>query len=105
MFADPSSPPDLSNYDVVGFDLDHTLVRYRMRTTHTYLFDCFARGLLESCEGYPQEVREPPTEELLQLGLNTGVYDYKREVVLKLGKGNKVLRAYRGSTPLTREEI
>ncbi|MEQ2287892.1 5'-nucleotidase domain-containing protein 1 [Ameca splendens] len=45
----------LSDCDVVGFDLDHTLCRYHLKETSRLIYESFARYLVEH-KGYDKDL-------------------------------------------------
>ncbi|TRY77648.1 hypothetical protein DNTS_005795 [Danionella cerebrum] len=45
----------LSECDVIGFDLDHTLCRYHLKETSRLIYESFARYLVEH-KGYDKDL-------------------------------------------------
>lgn len=87
--------PDLaSEYDVIGFDADHCLVKYNLRKYIELKCRVFTRDLIET-EGYPEEFAEidPKYHDLMT---NNIVWDYLRGNILRIGEGKKVSIGYHG---------
>lgn len=95
----------VEDYDVIGFDMDLCLARYKFRTFSQILFECEAIQLVKD-HGYPRDLF-PDDEEMADFLTYSGrgVVDLKTLYVLKLGKSGEVLRALDGYTQLTADEI
>ena len=48
----------LGDFDVIGFDLDHTLVRYNVSTLVRMVEKIFMQTLIEDWKGYPDNLLE-----------------------------------------------
>ena len=107
LFFTQSTPPNLlSDYDVIGFDADHCIVKYNVRELMAFIIrfelDCFVEEL-----GYPEEIKtlsggmEP--EDEVELCYNGAVFDIERGLILKLGEGKEVIRAKKGFQDLSTE--
>ena len=103
MFADKSVPDLLEEFDVLGFDADHCMVKYHMPNLTRLLCRITANDLVVQC-GYPEEVREVP-EELFGIALNFVVWDIEHRTLLKLGENKLITQAYKGSRRLDQAEI
>jgi 2-methylcitrate dehydratase PrpD len=88
----------LSSYTHVGFDLDHTLARYRLDAFSPFLFGLL-RDFLVARRGYPAQTfarlafREAYTHKAL-------IFDAKLGNCIKLGADKSVLAASHGTTRL-----
>nr|XP_057924419.1 5'-nucleotidase domain-containing protein 1 [Doryrhamphus excisus] len=93
----------LSDCDVIGFDLDHTLCRYHLKETSKLIYESFARYLVEH-KGYDKDLLNltPATWDFCFKGL---VVDLEDGNLVKLAEDGTVLRATHGTTELSTEEI
>nr|XP_020468542.1 5'-nucleotidase domain-containing protein 1 isoform X1 [Monopterus albus] len=93
----------LSDCDVIGFDLDHTLCRYHLKETSRLIYESFARYLVEH-KGYDKDLLNltPATWDFCFKGL---VVDLEDGNIVKLAEDGTVLRATHGTTDLSTEEI
>lgn len=93
----------LSECDVIGFDLDHTLCRYHLKETSRLIYESFARYLVEH-KGYDKDLLNltPATWDFCFKGL---VVDLEDGNLVKLAEDGTVLRATHGSNDLSTEEI
>ncbi|XP_015254163.1 PREDICTED: 5'-nucleotidase domain-containing protein 1 [Cyprinodon variegatus] len=93
----------LSDCDVIGFDLDHTLCRYRLKETSRLIYESFARYLVEH-KGYDRDLLNltPATWDFCFKGL---VVDLEDGNIVKLAEDGTVLRATHGTNNLSTEEI
>ena len=55
-------------------------------------------------QGYPEEIKEVP-EALYGISLNNAIWDIEHRTILKLGEGKQIVRATKGSRPMTQAEI
>ncbi|KAL6055019.1 5'-nucleotidase [Balamuthia mandrillaris] len=92
----------LLDYDWLGFDLDHTLIRYSLDNLHQLCYDCFRKYLIEEAD-YPTDLLDIPlNQEFIKKG---NVVDRKRGNILKLDYAGVVERGYHGTKPITKEEL
>ncbi|KAM9495926.1 5'-nucleotidase domain-containing protein 1 [Clarias gariepinus] len=93
----------LTDCDVIGFDLDHTLCRYHLKETCMLIYESFARYLVEH-KGYDKDLLNvtPETWDFCFKGL---VVDLEEGNLLKLAEDGTVLRASHGTRNLSTEEI
>ncbi|KAL4649059.1 5'-nucleotidase domain-containing protein 1 [Arapaima gigas] len=93
----------LSECDVIGFDLDHTLCRYHLKETSRLIYESFARYLVEH-KGYDKDLLNlsPATWDFCFKGL---VVDLEDGNLIKLAEDGTVLRASHGTRHLSTEEI
>ena len=91
---------DLSSIKAVGFDLDHTLVRYRRENFEALAFKKTLEKFIEA--GYPEELislKFDPTFVIRGL-----LVDPIRGNILKADRHKYVKIAFHGKKPLSREE-
>ncbi|XP_069830972.1 5'-nucleotidase domain-containing protein 1 isoform X1 [Dendropsophus ebraccatus] len=93
----------LSDCDVIGFDLDHTLCRYRLQESSKLIYDSFAQYLVAE-KGYKEDLLTVTSEEwdFCCKGL---VLDLEEGNFLKLAADGTILRAYHGTKAMTTEMI
>uniref|UniRef100_A0A8C6Q695 5'-nucleotidase domain containing 1 n=1 Tax=Nothobranchius furzeri TaxID=105023 RepID=A0A8C6Q695_NOTFU len=93
----------LSNCDVIGFDLDHTLCRYHLKETSRLIYESFARYLVEH-KGYDKDLLNltPASWDFCFKGL---VVDLEDGNLVKLAEDGTVLRASHGTSDLSTDEI
>lgn len=96
-------PTSLLDYDAIGFDIDHTLVKYKIKPFTKMVYISYCEILVEQ-RGYPVYLLEVP-EEVFDFPLNGIIIDKKTGFMLKLGPNKLVLRAYRGLRRLTAAEV
>lgn len=65
----------------------------------------FIKTLLNHCEGYPEDIDDQFDDDAYNISLNGAVFDTKKGVIFKLSADNRVVKAYRGFTKLSEEEI
>lgn len=93
----------LKSYDVIGFDLDNTLVRYKLNYLYEFLFKTQAKFLVKQ-RNYNHALFErfDSQKHFLFKGL---VYDVCKGNLLKLNKYGKIDIATHGSRVMSKEEI
>ncbi|XP_063297352.1 5'-nucleotidase domain-containing protein 1 [Pelobates fuscus] len=93
----------LSDCDVIGFDLDHTLCQYRLQDSNKLIYDSFAQYFVTE-KGYSEELLSVTPEEwdFCSKGL---VLDLEQGNFLKLGADGTILRACHGTKPMSGEQI
>ena len=101
-FTDKSPPSLLSDYDAIGFDCDHCMVKYNVVDKMKLIISVFLQALHEDHD-YPEEVRKFDWEKSLLYHLNCGVWDIEHGTVLKLGEGGVVTHAVHGFEVLSRK--
>ncbi|XP_063234187.1 5'-nucleotidase domain-containing protein 1 [Bacillus rossius redtenbacheri] len=93
----------LCDYDCVGFDLDNTLLRYKIGELVALEYEVMARFLVE--RGYDAGYLLRPLGadvDFLQKGL---VLDFERGNVLQLARGGAVAKASHGTRPMTDADV
>lgn len=83
---------------MIGFDADHCIVKYNIRALVALLTDITKNDLFNL--GYPEEIKQVP-EALYGISLNNAIWDIEHRTILKLGEGKLVVRATKGSRPMT----
>lgn len=99
----PREPPNLADYDVVGFDADHCIVKYNLPALTRHMTAGAAHDFVERFD-YPPEFCDFKEEEF-DFPMNGLVIDKERGVFLKLGENHEILRAYYGYEQLSKERI
>ncbi|CAD5111311.1 DgyrCDS627 [Dimorphilus gyrociliatus] len=98
-------PKSLSfdEYDAIGFDVDHTLVKYKIPNLFNTMHDLMT-DFLVSERNYPEEMKKPFShfKDLCVRGL---ILDKRHGIFLKLSENGFILRATLGSTALNDEQI
>ncbi|XP_077076361.1 5'-nucleotidase domain-containing protein 1 [Siphateles boraxobius] len=93
----------LSECDVIGFDLDHTLCRYNSKETSRLIYASFAGYLVEH-KGYDKDLLTltPADWDFCFKGL---VVDLEEGNLVKLAEDGTVLRATHGTKNLSTDDI
>ncbi|ALC42989.1 CG2277 [Drosophila busckii] len=93
---------DLSSYDIIGFDLDGTLLRYNLQEMSTLIYNVLKQHMVEQ-KGYSRALLDKQLDmDFLQKGL---LLDGPRGNVLKLSNTATILRASHGTRKLSDAEI
>ncbi|XP_065844252.1 5'-nucleotidase domain-containing protein 1-like [Oscarella lobularis] len=95
---------NLRSFHVIGFDMDHTLVRYKLGNLYRLVYNCLASYLVKE-KGYTTTLLsgyENHAPDLMQKGL---VFDMKRGNFLKLAADGFILRASHGTKRLETKAI
>lgn len=93
-------------YNAIGFDMDHTFLRYKMRA-FVKLVNQSTSIYLAAKKKYPQEIF-PTDEEDSKMKYKMAfrvVFDHKTGNILKIGANNLIMRGFFGWRQLTREDI
>uniref|UniRef100_A0A1Q3FXH4 5'-nucleotidase domain-containing protein 1 n=1 Tax=Culex tarsalis TaxID=7177 RepID=A0A1Q3FXH4_CULTA len=91
-----------ADYDCVGFDLDNTLLRYRVGNVIELEYGIMARFLVEQ-RGYSgKHLLEPLDVDFLQKGL---IIDFQRGNILKLGPDGTIHQATHGTKKMAEAEV
>ncbi|GFW75836.1 5'-nucleotidase domain-containing protein 1 [Trichonephila clavipes] len=93
----------LENYDCIGFDLDHTLCRYKLKPLFHLIYKSLASFLIEKYE-YPKSLANISEDDwsFAQKGI---VLDKYRGNFLKLNSLYKIVKASHGTQLLSPKEI
>lgn len=93
----------LKDYDVIGFDLDHTLARYRLPALYRLCYTSIVKHLIDI--GYPKEIFSDFDESQLAFCQKGLLYDKEKGNFLKLGVDRNILLCYHGTKRLSNEAI
>ncbi|XP_055323821.1 5'-nucleotidase domain-containing protein 1 [Sitodiplosis mosellana] len=94
----------LTDYDCIGFDLDNTLLRYKLTEMVELEYRVLSHFLID-VKGYPSKYLERPMVEnidFLQKGL---IIDFARGNILKIAYDGYISKACHGTRQLTDDEI
>ena len=90
-------PPNLNkDYDVIGFDADHCMVKYNIDALTKLIVTQHLEQLKNEFEGYPPEVVDFDLENYAGVILQNACWDIENGTLLKLGQNDEVLHAIRG---------
>lgn len=84
----------LENHNCIGFDVDHCLVRYKLKALTKLCYESLMKSLIQS-KDYPQSLLDL-TDEELGIGMNYLVIDTDNGTILKLGENGYILKGKRG---------
>ncbi|XP_062520623.1 5'-nucleotidase domain-containing protein 1-like [Corticium candelabrum] len=92
-----------SKFNWVGFDMDHTLVRYRLPELYRLVYSCLSRFMVEE-KSYDRSLLDPidKNRHMMQKGV---ILDGVQGNFLKLAANGYILRAYHGTRLLSGDEI
>jgi len=96
-----SNQLNLRSYDLIAVDMDHTLVKYKLKNLLPLIHRLTNQFLIEKYD-FPQEIDEHFCPKLCQKGL---IIDKRRGNVLKLGSNYKIISAKHGNQNLSIEQI
>ena len=96
----------LTNYAAIGFDMDHTFVRYKLKNFIELVYNCTAKYLVQH-KNYPLDLYPKNLEEANKLYsmFFRAVFDHRTGDLLKIGWNNTILRGYNGTERLSRNDI
>ena len=105
MIQDSSHHRNITDYDIVAFDMDFTIINYKFKPFMKLMYEAAAVYMIGYL-GYPPELI-PPTEEeeLLYHFCSRWVIDKKRLWVLKISEDSEVLLAYNGYDKVPNEDL
>jgi hypothetical protein len=95
--------PNLLEYDAIGFDLDHCLVKYNVDALTALLIEGHLDEL-HQFKGYPVEITHFKYDTI-NLATKSTVWDIKTGAVLRLTEGAEITHAVLGYHVLQREQI
>ena len=91
--------------DVIGFDIDFTLLLYNKKHMTHLIYDSLCEFLIKH-KNYPEKIRYSENKDFVDaFSCKNIVIDYKRGNALKLRKDKSIIKAYHGKKELTKEEI
>ena len=85
-FSDKQMPNLMRDYDVIGFDVSHTFVKYNIDFFVRHIVEGFLKDLHENF-GYPEDILDFNYSQNLGTCLNCAVWDIDNGTILKLGEG------------------
>ena len=91
-------------YNAVGFDMDHTLIQYKMIPFLKLVSKALIKYLVNH-KNYPEIMLDYKEDRNLRRMACRAVYDSKNGNLLKLGKEKRILRVYHGFRRLKNKEI
>lgn len=93
----------LGNYDVIGFDLDHTICKYKLKELYKLIYETLANFLIEK-HNYSEKLLDVNAKDITfcQKGL---VLDKSRGNFLKLDSRHHIVKASHGTSLLSKEDI
>ena len=93
-------------YHAVGFDMNHTLVRYRLKPFVKHLYEAMCVFLVNQ-RGYTQDVfpADEAEEHRVFAMFFRAVFDHKTGFLLKMSGTQQVMRAFSGFERVSDEEI
>lgn len=94
----------IKDYDIIGFDLDNTLARYRIRNMANSEYLIMARFLVDK-KFYPSRHLNKSFEEGTDFLIKGLFLDLENGNVLKVDAVGKIVKAYHGIYPLNHEQI
>ena len=91
--------------DVIGFDIDFTLLLYNKKQMTHLIYESLCEFLIKH-KNYPEKIRYSENKDFVDaFSCKNIVIDYKRGNALKLRKDKSIIKAYHGKKELTKEEI
>ena len=91
--------------DVIGFDIDFTLLLYNKKNMVRLIYDSLGKYLI-NYKNYPQKIKYEFNKEFVDsFSCKNIVIDYKRGNALKLRKDKSIIKCYHGCKELNKEEI
>ena len=96
----------LKNINSIGFDVDHTFLKYRIRNFNKLLYDSSSIFLINHL-GYPADVvlaNEQDEKRVLRFAFRS-LYDHNTGLLLKVDSNYSIMRAFRGFQRLHNNEI
>lgn len=79
---------DVTKYNLIGFDMDHTFVRYKLTKFMRLLYESNCVALVNHMN-YPDSIfpEDEEYDKVLSMAIK-GSYDHKNGNILKIGKHN-----------------
>lgn len=79
-------PNLLTDYDVLGFDADHCVVKYNIKPIVEMLIDLELDDFIEM--GYPKSIRDYYNlDNAIEMCLNGSIFDIDNGLVIKMTEG------------------
>lgn len=102
-FKTKQAPNLLTDYDVVGFDADHCLVKYNVHSLQRMVNEVTVKDLHED-SGWPKEILDLP-EDALKYAMNCTTFDIQKGNFLKICTDKQISMGYHGFTKLSAKEL
>ena len=91
--------------DVIGFDIDFTLLLYNKKHMTRLIYESLCEFLIKY-KNYPEKIRYSENKDFVDsFSCKNIVIDFKKGNALKLRKDKSIIRAYHGKRELKKEEI
>ena len=91
--------------DVIGFDVDFTLLLYNKKNMTKLIYESLGKYLIIHNK-YPEKIKYEFNKEFVDsFSCKNIVIDYKRGNALKLRKDKSIIKCYHGKKELNKEEI
>ena len=91
--------------DVIGFDVDFTLLLYNKKNMTQLIYDSIVKYLINH-KNYPEKIQYKYNKEFVDsFSCKNIVIDYKKGNALKLRKDKTIIKCYHGKKELNKEEI
>ena len=101
-YSDKQMPNIDNDYDVIGFDADHCLVKYNLNALMIHISTILAEDMHEN--GYPHSILDWDRTDLA-FCMNNTVFDVVNGNLLKLIEDKVISKAFHGRRALSKEEI
>ena len=91
--------------DVIGFDIDFTLLLYNKKNMVKLIYNSLAKYLI-NYKNYPEKIKYEFNKEFVDsFSCKNIVIDYKRGNALSLRKNKSIIKCYHGKHELNMDEI
>ena len=91
--------------DVIGFDIDFTLLLYNKKNMTKLIYDSLCEFLIKH-KNYPEKILYKENKDFVDShSCKNIVLDFKKGNALKLRKDKSIIKCYHGKKELTKEEI
>jgi HAD superfamily 5'-nucleotidase-like hydrolase len=91
--------------DVIGFDVDFTLLLYNKKNMTQLIYDSIVKYLINH-KNYPEKIQYKYNKEFVDsFSCKNIVIDYKKGNAFKLRKDKTIIKCYHGKRELNKEEI
>eukprot|EP00357_Protocruzia_adherens_P036554 CAMPEP_0115032100 /NCGR_PEP_ID=MMETSP0216-20121206/38953_1 /TAXON_ID=223996 /ORGANISM="Protocruzia adherens, Strain Boccale" /LENGTH=388 /DNA_ID=CAMNT_0002409927 /DNA_START=191 /DNA_END=1354 /DNA_ORIENTATION=+ len=95
----------VSKYKVIGFDMDHTFVRYRLDPFIKHIYDCMVNYLVND-KGYPRDgFNLDYWNHEIHYIINGLVVDIETGHVLKADEDRVITHGYHGKSPIDQSKL
>ena len=91
--------------DIIGFDIDFTLLQYNKKNMIKLMYESISNYLIIH-KNYPKQIKYQYNKEFIQSFSQTGfIFDYKNGNCLKIRKDKTIIKCYHGKKELNKEQI